>query len=107
MSQGPGEGVRYMNRATRGLQNSESPTSDNLTPQETTTQDMGETGIDGRGLPCAGSRVVADSGCADERFEPSKDPGTIVPDRTSSFKSQSLTEDQEVGDEPIKTDRIG
>ena len=47
MSQGPGEGVRYMNRATRGLQNSESPTSDNLTPQETTnldSPDMGEIG---------------------------------------------------------------
>ena len=96
-----------MNRATCGLQSSTSPTSDNLTPQETTNQDSPDMGRDRAVLSCPGSSVVADSGCADERFEPSKDPGTIVPDRTSSFQSQSLTEDQEVGDEPIKTDRTG
>lgn len=47
MSQWPGEGVRYMNRATCGLQNSDSPTSNNLTPQETTEQESGTVGADG------------------------------------------------------------
>jgi|CXWL01.1.fsa_nt_gi hypothetical protein len=59
MSQEPDEEVRYMNRATCGLQNSERPTSDNLTPQETTTQDSPDLGRDGEGLPCPGSSVVA------------------------------------------------
>ena len=39
------------------------------------------------------------------RFESSADPATIVPDSISSFQSQSLTEDQEVDEEPMKTDR--
>ncbi len=60
MSQGPGEGLRYMNRATCGLQNSERPTSDNLTPHETTTQEVGGMGLDGGGLPCPASSVVTD-----------------------------------------------
>jgi hypothetical protein len=51
-----------MNRATCGLQNSDSPPSDNLTPQETTTQDSPDLGRDGAGLPCPGSSVVAESG---------------------------------------------
>ncbi len=49
-----------MNRATCGLQNLESPPSDNVTPQETTNQEVGETGLDGGSLPCPGSSVVAD-----------------------------------------------
>jgi hypothetical protein len=39
------------------------------------------------------------------RFEASTDPRTIVPDSTSSFQSQSLTEDQEVGEDPMKPRR--
>lgn len=48
-----------MNRATCGLQSSDSPASDNVTPQETTTQEVGKTGLDEGGLPCPGSSVVA------------------------------------------------
>ena len=44
---------------TCSLRISDSPTSDNLTPQETTTQDALDMGPDGAGLSCAGSRVVA------------------------------------------------
>ena len=47
-------------RATRGLGIPDSPTSDNLTPQETTKQDTHEVGADGAGLSCPGSSVVAD-----------------------------------------------
>jgi len=50
-----------MNRATCGLQNSERPTSDNLTPQETTTQDPGTDGAEDAGLPYPGSSVVAEN----------------------------------------------
>jgi hypothetical protein len=39
------------------------------------------------------------------RFESSEEAATIVPDSASSFQSQSLTEDQEAGEEPMKTDR--
>jgi hypothetical protein len=60
ISQGPGGG-RYMNRATCGLQDAESPTSDNLTPQETTTQDSPDIGRDRVSFPCPGSSVVAES----------------------------------------------
>ncbi len=49
-----------MNRTTCGLQNSERPTSDNVTPQETTEQESGTVGADGAGLPCAASSVVTD-----------------------------------------------
>jgi len=37
------------------------PTTDNLTPQETTNQDAPDMGVDGDDLPCPGSSVVADS----------------------------------------------
>jgi hypothetical protein len=47
-------------RATRGLGIIPNPTSDNLNPQETTTQDALETGSDGASLSCPGSNVVAD-----------------------------------------------
>ena len=46
-------------RATRGLGIVSNPTSDNLTPQETTKQDTRDMGIDGAELSCAGSSVVA------------------------------------------------
>lgn len=44
---------------TCGSRISDSPTSDNLNPQETTKQDVLEMGTDG--LSCPGSRVVAGS----------------------------------------------
>ena len=59
-----------MNRATCGLQNSDSPTSDNLTPQETTKQDSGTVGADGAGLSCPGSSVVAESRQDDSALAP-------------------------------------
>ncbi len=39
------------------------------------------------------------------RFETPAVAETIVPNRISSFQSQSLTEESEIGEEPIKTDR--
>jgi len=45
---------------TRGLGVTPSPTSDNLTPQETIKQDTPEVGADGAGLSCPGSSVVAE-----------------------------------------------
>ena len=56
--------MSQLSRTTCGLQNSASPTSDNLTPQETTNQEVGETGLDGGSLPCPGSSVVADDALA-------------------------------------------
>ena len=47
-------------RTTCGLRISDSPTSDNLTPQETTKQGTLDMGPDGAGLSCPGSSVVAD-----------------------------------------------
>jgi hypothetical protein len=46
---------------TRGLGISESPTSDYLTPQEATKQDVRERGADGVDLSCPGSSVVAET----------------------------------------------
>jgi hypothetical protein len=45
---------------TCGLQNSDSPPSDNGTPQETTIQDTGTVGTDGPSSSCPGSSVVAE-----------------------------------------------
>ena len=39
------------------------------------------------------------------RFENPETLETIGPDLTSSFRSQSLTEEPEVGEEPVKPDR--
>jgi hypothetical protein len=47
-------------RTTSGLRNSDNATSDNLAPQETTTQDAPDIGTDGAGLSCPGSSVVAE-----------------------------------------------
>jgi hypothetical protein len=44
---------------TCGLRIPDNPTSDNLTPQETTDQDAPDIGEDGTGLSCPGSSVVA------------------------------------------------
>ena len=46
-------------RLTCGLRISENPTSDKLTPQETTIQAAPDMGADGVGLSCPGSSVVA------------------------------------------------
>jgi hypothetical protein len=46
-------------RTPCGLRISASPTSDNLTPQETTNQDAPDMGPDGADLSCPGSSVVA------------------------------------------------
>jgi len=45
---------------TYGLRISGDPTTDNLTPQEITTQDTAQVGTDGDGLSCPGSSVVAE-----------------------------------------------
>ena len=47
-------------RTTCGLQISDNPTSDNLTPQETTDQADLEVDADGAGLSCPGSSLVAE-----------------------------------------------
>ena len=39
------------------------------------------------------------------KFENSTAPETIGPDLTPSFRSQSLTEELEAGEEPVKPDR--
>jgi len=52
-------------RLTCGLRIVPIPTSDNLTPQETTKQDIRDMGIDGAELSCPGSSVVADSDVED------------------------------------------
>lgn len=46
---------------TCSLRISDNPTSDNLTPQETTEEESGTVGADGAGLSCPGSSVVAES----------------------------------------------
>ena len=43
------------------LRISPDPHTDNLTPQETTSQDAPDMGADGAGLSCSGSSVVAES----------------------------------------------
>ena len=55
------EPATRIERATCGLRTSVDPTSDNLTPQETTTQQEGKMGLDRAGLSCPGSSVVAES----------------------------------------------
>jgi hypothetical protein len=52
------EPATRIERATCGLLISEYPTSDKLSPQETTNQDASEVGSDGSGLSCPGSSVA-------------------------------------------------
>jgi hypothetical protein len=54
------EPATRIERETCGLRIPPYPTSDNLTPQETTKKDPPEVGADGSGLSCPGSSVVAD-----------------------------------------------
>jgi len=56
------EPATRIERATCGLRITTSPTSDKLTPQETTNQDSPDMGEDGGSLSCPGSSVVADIG---------------------------------------------
>jgi hypothetical protein len=65
------EGIRAERgkQLTCGLRISDNPSSDNLTPQATTTQDPLDMGPDGASLSCPGSSVVADV------HFPSPDPG--------------------------------
>ena len=53
-------GAKIESTVTRGLGIASTPTSDNLTPQETTNQDTPDMETDGAGLSCPGSSVVAD-----------------------------------------------
>jgi hypothetical protein len=53
------EPANRIERTTCGLRISDSPTSDNLTPQETTNQDAPDMGDDGGELSCPGGSVVA------------------------------------------------
>ena len=55
------EPATRIERATCGLRTSADPTSDKLTPQETTNEDSSEVAGDGAGLSCPGSSVVAES----------------------------------------------
>jgi hypothetical protein len=55
------EPATRIERATYGLRISDNPTSDNLTSQETTTEDASEVGPDGPGLSRSGSSVVANN----------------------------------------------
>ena len=56
------EPATRIERATCGLRTVPEPTSDHVNPQETTTQDSPDMGLDGDSLPCPGSSVVADEG---------------------------------------------
>jgi len=53
-------------RPTCGLRSSASPTTDNLTPQQTTNQNAPEMGLDGSDLSCPGSSVVAEESFSSE-----------------------------------------
>jgi len=84
-----------MTRAlTCGLQNSESPTSDNLTQEETTTQETGTVGADGASLSCPGSSVVAESGQDNSEVNPLiKSPAASVSHETQQEQSSGNGED--------------
>lgn len=61
--------VKAPRTLTCGLQNSDSPQLDNLTPQETTSQASGTVGADRTGLSCPGSSGVAESKEEEEEEE--------------------------------------
>ena len=54
------EPATRIERATCGLRTVPEPTSDNVTPQETTKQAPPDMGLDGGSLSCPGSSVVAE-----------------------------------------------
>jgi hypothetical protein len=56
--------------------------------------------MDRDGFACSGSRVVAEGA----RFETTDTPETIDLDLLLSFQSQSVTDELEADESPIKTD---
>ncbi|GKS62920.1 hypothetical protein YTPLAS72_02240 [Nitrospira sp.] len=93
-----------VSRTTRSLGITPGATSDNLTPQETTTQDTGTVGAEGADLSCSGGSVVADRNNESGRVEAATVTETLGPDLVQSFSTQSLQDDQEIGMEPMKPD---
>ena len=87
---------------TCGLRISANPTSDNLNPQETTKDDAPDMGLDGAGLSCPGSSVVAEAEGEAARFENTSAPETIARDRFSSVELQAIADQLEEGERPIK-----
>ena len=92
--------ARGIEPPTCGLQNSDRPTSGNVTPQETTKQDAGTDAADGASLSCPGSSVVADCDKESERVEAATAPETMGPGIDQSLSAQSLPDDHEIGTEP-------
>ena len=64
------DGADEENVATLGLRISDSPTSDNLTPQETTSDVSHDMGPDGARLSCPGRNVVAENGEDNSELNP-------------------------------------
>jgi len=60
-------------------------------------------GPDGPGLSCPGSSVVAEGA----KSKASTAPETIGPDTSSLLRSQSITEESEAVEEPIKPNQTG
>jgi hypothetical protein len=92
-------------RTTCGLRIFPNTNSDNLTPQETTTQAAAQVGADGAGLSCPGSSVVAKFEDEAMRFEISTALETIGRDLTLSVRNQPLPQESEVDETPMKPDR--
>lgn len=88
-------------RTTCGLRISDSPTSDNVSPQETTIAIAPDMAADRVSLSCPGSSVVAEGA----RFDNPESLETIDHDLLSLVRSQSPTGESEIGEEPIKYDR--
>ena len=82
-------------RATCGLRFSESPTAENVTPQETTSEATPEVGPDRTGLPCPGSSVVAETHADEAGFENPRVPKTIGRDLEQLHRAQSLVEESD------------
>ena len=78
------EPATRIERATCGLRTSASPTSDNVSPQETINQNSSNMGGDGASLSCPGSSVVANSECEGARLENPPASATIGSERPST-----------------------
>ncbi len=74
--------ARGIEPPTCGLQIISSPTSDNLTPQETTKDDPSDRGQDGPSLSCPGSSVVAESLASSETIAPEESDRMTVSRQT-------------------------
>ena len=75
---------------------------DNVTPQETTTHEIGTVGTDKAGLSRPGSSTVGDGDSEGGWFASSADPGTMSLDRSVLFHAHSSAE--EAVDDPIEVD---